>query len=132
MTTILRDKIIQNSAILFAEKGYENTSINDILKATKCSKGGLYHYFQSKMEILQAIIKLQIETYSEQFNAILDLKNKTAVVNFNNLISLFIEFDEQGIGNSEFDIYFSLSSNDIFVASIIKTMQDSMVQVFKK
>ena len=41
------EKIVDISAELFAKKGYEQTSIQDILDATGLSKGGLYHHFKS-------------------------------------------------------------------------------------
>ena len=49
------EKIVDISAELFAKKGYEQTSIQDILDATGLSKGGLYHHFKSKDEIMNAV-----------------------------------------------------------------------------
>lgn len=51
------DNIITTASSLFLEKGYEQTSIQDILDALHLSKGGLYHHFASKEEILIAVIK---------------------------------------------------------------------------
>src|SRR5215469_16722932 len=47
-----RQEILRTSARLFREQGYDATSMNDISAALKLSKGGLYHHFQSKDEIL--------------------------------------------------------------------------------
>ena len=47
--------IAKAAAKLFNEKGYLETSMNDISTATKLSKGGIYHYFSSKNEILYFI-----------------------------------------------------------------------------
>lgn len=48
-----RIKQIINTAVLeFIEKGYEGTSMESIAKRGGLSKGGLYHHFQSKDEIL--------------------------------------------------------------------------------
>lgn len=41
-------KIVQCSILLFNEYGYEGTSISDISKETKMSRGILYHYFKNK------------------------------------------------------------------------------------
>lgn len=41
---------------MFMEKGYQQTSIDDILLASGISKGGFYHYFKSKDEVLSASI----------------------------------------------------------------------------
>ena len=50
-----QERIIDASIKLFIEKGYEQTTIQDILDALKLSKGGLYHHFKSKEEILEAV-----------------------------------------------------------------------------
>ena len=44
--------IAKASAKLFNEKSYLETSMDDISSAAKLSKGGIYHYFSSKNEIL--------------------------------------------------------------------------------
>ena len=46
------EQIIAVSSQLFIEKGYEQTSIQDILDSLHLSKGGLYHHFKSKEDIL--------------------------------------------------------------------------------
>lgn len=48
-------KILEVSAKLFYEKGYEQTSIQDILNELKLSRGVVYYYFKSKKEILDTI-----------------------------------------------------------------------------
>jgi AcrR family transcriptional regulator len=47
-----RQEILRTAARLFRERGYDATSMNDISAALKLSKGGLYHHFRSKDEIL--------------------------------------------------------------------------------
>ena len=47
--------ILDVSAGLFSEKGYDNTSLQDIINETKLSKGAIYHHFDSKEDILKAI-----------------------------------------------------------------------------
>ena len=51
-----KDTILNTAQKLFITKGYEGTSISDILHETKLSKGGLYHHFKSKEEIMDAVI----------------------------------------------------------------------------
>lgn len=50
-----QERIVDASIKLFLEKGYEQTTIQDILDALKLSKGGLYHHFKCKEEILEAV-----------------------------------------------------------------------------
>lgn len=51
-TTDSRQEILRTAARLFQQQGYDATSMNDVAAALKLSKGGLYHHFQSKDEIL--------------------------------------------------------------------------------
>lgn len=53
-TTVIesRQEILRVAARLFQQRGYHATSMNDVAAALKLSKGGLYHHFQSKDEIL--------------------------------------------------------------------------------
>ena len=50
-----RSSILETAERLFFEKGYEQTSIQDILDALSMSKGGFYHHFTSKEAILSEI-----------------------------------------------------------------------------
>ena len=55
-TTDLRRKIIYESMRLFSLKGFLSTSIHDIMREAKASKGGLYNHFKSKDEIFLAVL----------------------------------------------------------------------------
>ena len=52
-----RRDILQVAEELFYHKGYESTTINDILESLHLSKGGFYHHFTSKEQLLEAIIE---------------------------------------------------------------------------
>jgi TetR/AcrR family transcriptional regulator, cholesterol catabolism regulator len=56
-----RQEILRTAARLFQQKGYDATSMNDVAAALKLSKGGLYHHFQSKDEILFHIMSQAME-----------------------------------------------------------------------
>ena len=47
--------ILETAARLFAQKGYDETSMQDIMDATHLSKGAIYHHFPSKLDILLRI-----------------------------------------------------------------------------
>ncbi len=50
------NRILEAAQALFLEKGYENTSIQDILERLgNLSKGAIYHHFSSKEDILNAV-----------------------------------------------------------------------------
>lgn len=54
-----REQIIDAAARLIHLRGYNNTSIEDILQATGIGKGNFYHYFVSKEELGFAILDRQ-------------------------------------------------------------------------
>lgn len=53
---IRRQEILIAARELFIKKGYEQTSVNDILKIVDIAKGTFYYYFASKGEVLDAIV----------------------------------------------------------------------------
>ncbi|MCE3550875.1 TetR/AcrR family transcriptional regulator [Pseudonocardia sp. RS11V-5] len=50
------EHIVDVAAELFRRKGYAATSINDIAEAAGLMKGSLYHYINSKEDLLSAIV----------------------------------------------------------------------------
>jgi len=52
---IRKQEIMDKAQLLFYKFGYENTSVNLIISELGISKGGFYHYFNSKMQLLDAI-----------------------------------------------------------------------------
>jgi AcrR family transcriptional regulator len=50
-----RDRILDAARSLFASEGYHAASMNDVAKACELTKASLYHYFESKQAILEAL-----------------------------------------------------------------------------
>lgn len=50
-----RGTILQAAARLFAEKGYEASSLGELAERAGTSKAGVYHYFATKQQIYDAI-----------------------------------------------------------------------------
>jgi len=50
-------KIIEVATRLFADKGYQNTTIEEIAKEAKIAKGTIYLYFNDKQQLFQNIVK---------------------------------------------------------------------------
>ena len=53
----LKNKIIHESLKLFSLKGFESTSLHDILTASKASKGGFYNHFASKEDLFYEVLQ---------------------------------------------------------------------------
>src|SRR5437667_817658 len=61
-----RQEILRAAARLFQQQGYDATSMNDVAAALKLSKGGLYHHFQSKDEMLFHIMNHALDITEER------------------------------------------------------------------
>ena len=53
-----RKKILMTGLTLFVEKGYHETKISDIAAAASMSTGLLFHYFESKEDLLLALVRM--------------------------------------------------------------------------
>jgi AcrR family transcriptional regulator len=55
-----KTEILNAAEKLFAAKGYEAATVNDILAAVNIAKGTFYYYFKSKEDVLDALIERRI------------------------------------------------------------------------
>ncbi|MDE6595979.1 MAG: TetR/AcrR family transcriptional regulator, partial [Oscillospiraceae bacterium] len=53
-----RQLIISKALELFAKKGYSDTKIGDIAKAADMSVGLMFHYFESKEQLYEELVKM--------------------------------------------------------------------------
>ena len=67
---VTRETLIKIALDLFLEYGYENTTVTQIMRAANLSKGGMYHYFSSKEEILDAVIQFGLTQELERTRAV--------------------------------------------------------------
>ncbi|GFZ33563.1 TetR family transcriptional regulator [Clostridium zeae] len=79
-----KNEIMDRSLELFIEKGYDNTSINEIVNSLSIAKGTFYHYFTSKEEILGELLKRRLDEYilplTDIYNSNLDPNSKLEAI----------------------------------------------------
>lgn len=61
-----RAKLVDVARQLFAKKGMEDTTMNDIAQASKKGRRTLYTYFKSKEQIYMAVVESELEMLSTQ------------------------------------------------------------------
>lgn len=61
-----RNNLLEIASCLFQQKGYNGTSLTDIITKADVSKGALYHHFSNKQDLLYAIVD---ELFKEQSRA---------------------------------------------------------------
>lgn len=136
---ITKQHIVHEAFKLFYENGFKSTSINDVMKATKMTKGAFYHHYKSKQQLGLEVIKIKIQKrvqdgmitpLQESGNAIEILENT-----FLNRIRSFPLYDKQNgcpmnnfineIGNYEVSYQLALKS-------IIEKWKSALVNLIEK
>lgn len=62
---VRRDKLIEVAASVFAAKGYGNASIQDVADEIGLLKGSLYHYINTKEDLLYEVIRSTMVTWRD-------------------------------------------------------------------
>ena len=76
MVVKTREKLIEVARQLFAYKGIENTTMNDIANASDKGRRTIYTYFKNKKEIYNAVIEQESEKLIAQLMNILKKMGK--------------------------------------------------------
>ena len=66
-----QQRVVVAAARLFAEQGYDQTSVQELTEAMGLASGGLYHYFASKEQLLIRICDQLMEPLLEETRALL-------------------------------------------------------------
>jgi|SRR5690625_240616 len=86
----MKDKITQQSILLFQEKGFSQTSIQEIVNALEVTKGTFYYYFSSKEQLLMDIHHDYITHLLARQERIISKKNITQKEKITEIIRLLI------------------------------------------
>ena len=92
MASGIREKIIDAAWELFREKGYGETTINDIIRKADISKGTFYYYFRSKdnmLDTLSEILDREYEKLESRIPADMNSFEKLMLINYE--VHSFIE-----------------------------------------
>ena len=86
-----RSRIVTASWELFYEKGYDDTTVDDIVERSGTSKGSFYHYFAGKDALLSSLSTLFDEKYQELSSKIQDMDSFSALIFLNRELFFLIE-----------------------------------------
>lgn len=71
-TAPVPQRLLAAATRLFAEQGYDRTSVQEIVEAAGVTKGALYHYFGSKEDLLQEVYARVLRLQQERLDAFAD------------------------------------------------------------
>jgi AcrR family transcriptional regulator len=91
-------KVCEVAARLFNKKGYLETNMEGISAAAKLSKGGIYHYFSSKDEILFSIfdnyLNIALDGLEDELKGLKDISSKIKFV-ISRHISFYVRYPSE-------------------------------------
>lgn len=74
-----RIEIIETANRLFETKGFSQTSVKDITEAMNVAKGTFYYYFESKNQVIDAIVEHALGDIVEKGEALVAMTDATAI-----------------------------------------------------
>ena len=83
--------IIQQSAIVFNQRGYAGSSMADIMQATGLKKGGIYNHFASKDELALAAFDYAVSLLSQRIWSVVRTE-RNAIARLDALVSAYLTY----------------------------------------
>ncbi|XSG83276.1 MAG: TetR/AcrR family transcriptional regulator [Methyloligella sp. ZOD6] len=128
---VRRKELIDSAQTLFFSKGYEATTVADIMQDAGVSKGGFYHHFSAKEDLLEALgERLAAETVT-RLQPILGDRTLDAVARMNAVLSQARRFkieDAAGI-RAAFDTVFK-PENIVLYHRLNRAVSNVMLPLF--
>ena len=91
-----RKELIDTAERLFIAEGYDQTAIRDIVKEVNVSQGAFYYYFNSKDDVLVAVVEKQIALMESDFHQIADRNDLDEIAKLNSMASRFLCISASG------------------------------------
>ncbi|HBA62703.1 MAG TPA: TetR/AcrR family transcriptional regulator [Lachnospiraceae bacterium] len=104
----VKNKIVEAAWELFYEKGYDNTTIDDIIRRSGTSKGSFYYHFDSKDAFLGTLSTILDEKYEELYREM-----DPAMNSFDKLLYLNLKMHEMLEQKVNVDLLASLYSTQL-------------------
>lgn len=125
-----KTSILRAACDVFAERGYEKTSIREVAKRAGISIGGIYIYFRNKEELYTGLMRSQMDEFLGRVEA---LRAETPETALRRLIDLYMELavtKTKMLSTSikEYDLEFKRPIRDAF----FKAQHRIITEIFKR
>lgn len=95
-----RQEILQSAHACFAKKGFEASTVDDIVAHSGLSKGAIYNYFRSKDEIYLALMERQTKESGTKFTGAIS-ERQTALDKLDYLFDAYLDNDPNDEENKD-------------------------------
>ncbi len=105
-------QILDAALEVIVSKGYEGSSMSDIVEKSKLSKGAIYWYYSSKKEVYLALVNHWVLQYSPTLNLLIE-DDQPASVQLQELFNFFItQYENDQTIFKAVAVFWSLASRD--------------------
>lgn len=132
-----KEAIVRTAEKLFFEKGYDETSIQDILDALSISKGGFYHYFESKIALLEEISRQKCASNIERIRMELFSGKFSSIQKVNLLLSAIFPFGRESaeynaltfkVSYIDGDVHFRNQTRQLMLDELCPLMNETVLE----
>jgi len=123
-----KGKILNTALELFAKKGYSRTSISEIAKSAKISKGLVYNYFESKEKLMEEVIKILFVEIGSMFSILETTKDPFEKVQ----VMIDLMFDWLEDKEDFWRLYASLLMQEEIKETVEKISENFLEEMFKE
>jgi AcrR family transcriptional regulator len=127
-----KNQILNAAFEVFVKKGYAKTTMDDIVLASKLSKGALYHYYGSKKELFLSLIDhWEIYTFKDFYDKKSQNKKASDILRFfgENVINTLNEKKHAYIAEIEFR---AMSIQDAEIKKRSNILYGKLLELFEK
>src|SRR5512144_210489 len=100
-----RGKILETAARLFAQQGYDSTSLSQVAREAKVSKALIFWHFDSKEKLYRSALRKTLEPYFIDVDGLEGLGEREQI---ERLIDLFYDFVHENVDSVRFFLNLTL------------------------
>ena len=128
---VRRNELLDSAQTLFFSKGYEATTVADIMERAGVSKGGFYHHFTAKDDLLEALGERLAAEAVDRLQPILEEDGLDAVTRMNAVLSQARRFkvEDATAIRATFDVVFK-AENIVLYHRVNRAVSKVMLPLF--
>ena len=124
---IRKREMILAAEALFREKGFEATSVSDITDKVGVSHGAFFYYFDSKNEILKAVIAYYVGLSEEWVKGIVKDKNTNAVTKIQTILDASLASTKEPEEENKLMGYMHSEGNEALHSEYVKRSYEMII-----
>ncbi|MGG5371122.1 TetR/AcrR family transcriptional regulator [Enterococcus sp. AZ196] len=128
---IRKAEIMDSAFLLFVEKGYINTTTQDIIEKAHISRGLLYYHFKNKEDILYCIVERHSKPLLENLYSLSYDPNKSAIQKIRDFFSITM-ISPEDITNETIELQnaFNLEQNQYLMDKFSHNLIEKLTEYF--